>query len=196
MLRTTAQDCWSAGIGGSGEWRGPPATGEARETVDYRPFIGPLSTGDPATSRRPLAARAGDTGLSPPAWSHRVAKQWASASTAQYSKLSNVTSPEGVVARIVTGPHDAQRQNPHRPMRYDTGRPRAVIRFRISQPRTASLPCPAGLRARRPSPMIGATGAPVESPGSPTPWMPRPLRGRSWRANRPPSRRPRTGRSR
>ena len=94
MLRTTAQDCWSAGNGGSGEWRGPPATGEARETVDYRPFIGPLSTGDPATSRRPLAARAGDTGLSPPAWSHRVAKQWASASTAQYSKLSNVTSPE------------------------------------------------------------------------------------------------------
>ena len=94
MLRTTAQDCWSAGIGGSGEWRGPPATGEARETVDYWPCIGPLSTGDPATSRRPLAARAGDTGLSPPAWSHRVAKQWASASTAQYSKLSNVTSPE------------------------------------------------------------------------------------------------------
>ena len=62
MLRTTAQDCRSAGIGGSGEWRGPPATSEARETVDYRPCIGPLSVGDPATSRRPLAARAGDTG--------------------------------------------------------------------------------------------------------------------------------------
>ena len=60
----------------------------------------------------------------------------------------------GVVARIVTGPHDAHRQDPHLPMRYDTGRPRAVIRFRISQPRTASLPCPAGLRARRPSPMM------------------------------------------
>ena len=73
MLRTTAQDCWSAGIGGSGEWRGPPATSEARETVDYRPCIGPLSVGDPATSRQPRAARAGDTGLSPPAWSHRVA---------------------------------------------------------------------------------------------------------------------------
>ena len=58
MLRTTAQDCWSAGIGGSGEWRGPPATSEARETVDYRPCIGPLSVGDPATSRRPRAARA------------------------------------------------------------------------------------------------------------------------------------------
>ena len=57
MLRTTAQDCWSAGIGGSGEWRGPPATGEARETVDYRPFIGPLSTGDPAHCRRPSASR-------------------------------------------------------------------------------------------------------------------------------------------
>ena len=64
------------------------------------------------------------------------------------------TGLRGVVARIVTGPHDATRHDPHLPMRYDTGRPRAVIRFRISQPRTASLPCPAGLRARRPSPMM------------------------------------------
>ena len=60
----------------------------------------------------------------------------------------------GVVARIVTGPHEAHRQDPHLPMRYDTGRPRAVIRLRISQPRTTSFPCPAGLRARRPSPMM------------------------------------------
>ena len=65
-----------------------------------------------------------------------------------------VVASGGVVARILTGPHDAHRQDPHRPMRYDTGRPRAVIRFRISQPMTASLPCPAGLRARRPSPMM------------------------------------------
>ena len=64
------------------------------------------------------------------------------------------SAPEGVVARIVAGPHDAHRQDPHLPMRYDTGRPRAVIRLRISQPRTTSLPCPAGLRARRPSPMM------------------------------------------
>ena len=28
----------------------------------------------------------------------------------------------GVVARIVTGPHDAHRQDPHVPMRHDTGR--------------------------------------------------------------------------
>ena len=60
----------------------------------------------------------------------------------------------GVVARIVTGPHDANRQDPHLSMRYDTGRPRAIIRLRISQPRTASLPCAAGLRARKPSPMM------------------------------------------
>ena len=71
-----------------------------------------------------------------------------------YSLQGNAKTREGVVARIVTGPHDANRQDPHRPMRYDTGRPRAVIRLRISQPRTASLPCPAGLRARRPSPMM------------------------------------------
>ena len=63
-------------------------------------------------------------------------------------------SRTGVVARILTGPHDANRQDSHLPMRYDTGRPRAVIRLRISQPRTTSLPCPAGLRARRPSPMM------------------------------------------
>ena len=62
--------------------------------------------------------------------------------------------PVGVVARILTGPHNANRQDSHLPMRYDTGRPRAVIRLRISQPRTTSLPCPAGLRARRPSPMM------------------------------------------
>ena len=60
----------------------------------------------------------------------------------------------GVVARIVPGQHDAHRQDPHWPMRYDTGRPSSVIRLRISQPRTTSLPCPAGLRARRPSPMM------------------------------------------
>ena len=60
----------------------------------------------------------------------------------------------GVVARIVTGPHDAHRQGPHLPIRYDTGRPSSVIRLRISQPRTTSLPCPVGLRARRPSPMM------------------------------------------
>ena len=66
----------------------------------------------------------------------------------------DATTLEGVVARIVPGPHEAHRQDPHRPMRYDTGRPRAVIRFKISQPRTTSLPCPAGLRARRPAPMM------------------------------------------
>ena len=65
-----------------------------------------------------------------------------------------IAHTDGVVARIVTGPHDAHRQDPHLPIRYDTGRPSSVIRLRISQPRTTSLPCPVGLRARRPSPMM------------------------------------------
>ena len=73
---------------------------------------------------------------------------------APHQRLHTVLQDWGVVARILTGPHDAHRQDPHLPMRYDTGRPRAIIRLRISQPRTASLPCPAGLRARRPSPMM------------------------------------------
>ena len=55
-------------------------------------------------------------------------------------EILNAASMFGVVARIVTGPHDAHRQNPHRPMQYDTGRPRAVIRLRISQPRTTCSP--------------------------------------------------------
>ena len=33
-------------------------------------------------------------------------------------QLIVVRRPRGVVARIVTGPHDAHRQDPHRPMRY------------------------------------------------------------------------------
>ena len=48
----------------------------------------------------------------------------------------------GVVARIVTSPHDAHRQDPHLPMRYDTGRPRAVIRLRISQAEDGLTPLP------------------------------------------------------
>ena len=68
--------------------------------------------------------------------------------------LRRVEPLRGVVARIVTDPHDAHRQDPHLSRRYDTGRPRAVIRLRIAQPRTTSLPCPAGLRARKPSPIM------------------------------------------
>ena len=41
----------------------------------------------------------------------------------------HAAAARGVVARIVTGPHDAHRQDPHLPMRYDTGRPRAVARM-------------------------------------------------------------------
>ena len=84
----------------------------------------------------------------------RLASLIASAAGILVLLSASGVSAQGVVARIVTGPHDAHRQDPHLPMRYDTGRPRAVIRLRISQPRTASLPCPAGLRARRPSPMM------------------------------------------
>ena len=72
----------------------------------------------------------------------------------QKHEVGDVPGRRGVVARILTGPHDANRQDSHLPMRYDTGRPRAVIRLRISQPRTTSLPCPAGFRARRPSPTM------------------------------------------
>ena len=70
------------------------------------------------------------------------------ATAATFLPIGGALAVSGVVARIVPGPHEAHRQDPHRPMRYNTGRPRAVIRLRISQPMTASLPCPAGLRGR------------------------------------------------
>ena len=40
---------------------------------------------------------------------------------------------------------DPNPQSSHLPMPYDVGRPKSVIRFRIWQPRMASLSCPAGL---------------------------------------------------
>ena len=84
----------------------------------------------------------------------RVAVSHCPAEAACFHSSVGAEPIRGVVARIVTGPHDANRQDPHLPMRYDTGQPRAVIRLRISQSRTTSLPYPAGLRARRPSPMM------------------------------------------
>ena len=38
----------------------------------------------------------------------------------------------------------------HRPMRYDAGLPRSVIRFRMSHESRASATCPPRVRARRP----------------------------------------------
>ena len=42
----------------------------------------------------------------------------------------------------------------HRPIAYDAGLPKSLIRFSTLHARTPSDPCPAALRARRPSPMI------------------------------------------
>ena len=41
--------------------------------------------------------------------------------------LAIVVTSQGVVGRIVPGPHEAHRQDSYLPMRYDTGRPRAII---------------------------------------------------------------------
>ena len=60
---------------------------------------------------------------------------------ARGAQMDRSLSGRGVVARIVTGPHDAHRQDPHLPMGYDTGRPSSVIRLRISQPGTDAPIC-------------------------------------------------------
>ena len=42
----------------------------------------------------------------------------------------------------------------HRLIAYDAGLPKSLIRFSTLHARTASAPCPAELRARKPSPMM------------------------------------------
>ena len=110
----------------------------------------PWVTPGPRITRFRLAADLGRMGLD----AHRVSNKVSKITSRHLVPLNRAFPGTRVGARIVTGPHDANRRDPHMPMRYDTGRPRAVIRFRISQPRTTSLPCLAGLRARRPSPMM------------------------------------------
>ena len=94
----------------------------------------------------------------------QIERPIASATAAAAYATGDVSQTLGVVARIVTSPHDATRQDPHLSRRYDTGRPRAVIRLRIAQPRTTSLPYPAGLRARRPAPIMDVSRKHVCSP--------------------------------
>ena len=110
----------------------------------------PWVTPGPRITRFRLAADLGRMGLD----THRVSNKVSKITSRHLVPLDRAFPATRVVARIVTGPHEAHRQDPHRPMRYDTGRPSSVIRLRISQPRTTSLPCPVGLRARRPSPMM------------------------------------------
>ena len=57
--------------------------------------------------------------------------------------VRRVTGATGIVPRIVTGPHDANRQDSLLSMRYDTGRSSSVIRLRSSQPKPNSRSAPA-----------------------------------------------------
>ena len=60
----------------------------------------------------------------------------------------------GVGARMRAGLRASNRRARHLPMRYETGLPSSVIRFRTLHARTASRRCPDELRARRQSPTI------------------------------------------
>ena len=65
-----------------------------------------------------------------------------------------VTSAHGVGARMRAGLRASNRRARHLPMRYETGLPSSVIRFRTLHASTASRRCPDELRARRQSPTI------------------------------------------
>ena len=61
---------------------------------------------------------------------------------------------DGVGARMRAGLRASNRRARHLPMRYETGLPSSVIRFRTLHASTASRRCPDELRARRQSPTI------------------------------------------
>ena len=63
-------------------------------------------------------------------------------------------APSGVGARMRAGLRASNRRARHLPMRYETGLPSSVIRFRTLHASTASRRCPDELRARRQSPTI------------------------------------------
>ena len=110
----------------------------------------PWVTPGPRITRFRLAADLGRMGLD----THRVSNKVSKITSRHLVPLDRAFPAHALLHESSRARHDAHRQDPHLPMRYDTGRPRAVIRLRISQPRTTSLPCPAGLRARRPAPMM------------------------------------------
>ena len=68
---------------------------------------------------------------------------------------------DGDQARVMALLHESNvaRNDPdpvvgHRLIAYDAGLPKSLIRFSTLHARTASAPCPAELRARKPSPMM------------------------------------------
>ena len=78
-----------------------------------------------------------------------------SAERARPGHQLGVAAPlRGVGARMRAGLRASNRRARHLPMRYETGLPSSVIRFRTLHASTASRRCPDELRARRQSPTI------------------------------------------
>ena len=77
---------------------------------------------------------------------------WSATLTPQ--ELGGGAALGGVGARMRAGLRASNRRARHRPMRYETGLPSSVIRFRTLHASTASRRCPDELRARRQSPTI------------------------------------------
>ena len=72
----------------------------------------------------------------------------------QQGRLGDIWHLDGVGARMRAGLRASNRRARHLPMRYETGLPSSVIRFRTLHASTASRRCPDELRARRQSPTI------------------------------------------
>ena len=79
---------------------------------------------------------------------------WAVQDRRDQGTAGGLIARQGVGARMRAGLRASNRRARHLPMRYETGLPSSVIRFRTLHASTASRRCPDELRARRQSPTI------------------------------------------
>ena len=137
----------------------PPGVRTGRHTDEGRPARRPVTRG----GRRRRSARAarlghardarGDPGL------HRHALRGLYHAVEHFAMHTGqiiwiAKPPTGGGARMRAGLRASNRRARHLPMRYETGLPSSVIRFRTLHASTASRRCPDELRARRQSPTI------------------------------------------
>ena len=100
----------------------------------------PWVTPGPRITRFRLAADLGRMGLD----THRVSNKVSKITSRHLVPLDRAFPAHALVHESSLARTMPTGQDPHLPMQYDAGWPRAVIRLRIAQPRTTSLPCPAG----------------------------------------------------
>ncbi len=110
----------------------------------------PGVTPGPRITRFRLAADLGRMGLD----THRVSNKVSKITSRHRVPLDRAFPAHALVHESNVARNDLDPVIGHRLIAYDAGLPKSLIRFSTLHARTASAPCPAELRARKPSPMM------------------------------------------